>query len=54
MSTTTMDTRTIRTRAEQLLLEYQREDRRIEWLLRGIGGVALALALLSVTTLLAN
>lgn len=52
MSTTTMN-RPIAPPTEQLLHEYQREDRRIQWLLRGIAAVALILALLSVSTLLA-
>ncbi|HSW06586.1 hypothetical protein [Aquabacterium sp.] len=51
MSTTTMTSDAISTPTEQLLRDYQREDRRIQWLLRGIAAVALALALLSVSAL---
>lgn len=47
MSATTMDNPT-----DRLLREYEREDRRIQWLLRGIVAVALGLALLSISTLL--
>lgn len=41
------------TTTEQLLRDYQREDRRIEWLLRGITALALLLALLSLGSLVA-
>jgi hypothetical protein len=47
MSTTTLDNPT-----DRLLREYQREDRRIQWLLRSIAITALGLALLSISTLL--
>lgn len=47
-----MDTSTAR--AEQLLRDYQREDRRTEWLLRGIAAAALGLALLTLAALLTS
>lgn len=52
MSTTTMNPGPNSPPTEQLLREYQREDRRIQWLLRGIAVVALLLALLSVSSLM--
>lgn len=36
---------------EQWLHDYQRDDRRLAWLLRGIVAVALGLVLLSLATL---
>jgi len=47
-----MTTTTIPNATDRLLREYQREDRRIQWLLRGIAAVALGLALLSVSALI--
>lgn len=37
--------------AEQWLRDYQRDDRRLEWLMRGIVAVALGLVLLSLMAL---